>query len=723
MASSQGRPGNLPAESTSFVGRRAELDQVLSALERARLVTLLGPGGVGKTRLALRAADRARPLFPDGVWLVELSGLRAPESLPCVIAETLRLPGRRLGDPAEFLAERLAPRELLLVLDTCEHLVHATALLAERLLTAAPGLRVLATSRESLNVVGEHIVPVPPLEVPGPRDGAASDAAGPDAGAACDSVTLFAERAVASSPGFTVAPANHAAVCQLCRRLEGIPLALELAAVRLRAMPVEEIVERLSDRFRVLGGAHGASRAAGRTTEHRHQTLRTAITWSHDLCMPAERMLWARLSVFPGDFDLAAAEAVCTDDDLPPSELVDVLTMLVDKSVVRFDPKADRYQMLDTLREYGAERLVQAGERDLLRRRHRDRYAALADQAARDRLGPRQLWWTRRLRDEAGNLRAALEWSLATPGEQAAGLRLAVALLDHWFLTSRIGEARTWYHQALESTPSDLPERGRALYAAGLFTVLQGDLPAAGKLLDDTLAFAEASGDADLRAHAVQELGRLRLHSGDLQGALDLFREARAHYDGTGYPDVRAITVLTDLASVHALRGEPDDALELCARCLEICEARGESWCRAAAVWMRGAARWLAGEPGPALADARDGLPVRAAFDDPGGIALTLDLMMACAVADGEHERAAVLAGASARLWETLGMHALRGPHYSVLREEGVAAFTRALGRTRADALLSRGRSLTLPETLAFAMAEPPTNAPPERDPQKPADA
>ncbi|MCP2336405.1 ATP-binding protein [Actinomadura rupiterrae] len=706
MASLQGRPGNLPAESTSFVGRRAELDQVLGALERARLVTLLGPGGVGKTRLALRAADRARPLFPDGVWLVELSGLRAPESLPCVIAETLRLPGRRLGDPAEFLAERLAARELLLILDTCEHLVHATALLAERLLTAAPGLRVLTTSRESLNVVGEHIVPVPPLEVPGPRDGTGAGG-GPDTGAACDSVTLFAERAVASSPGFAVAPANHAAVCQLCRRLEGIPLALELAAVRLRAMPVEEIVERLSDRFRVLGGA-----TASRTTEHRHQTLRTAITWSHDLCLPAERMLWARLSVFPGDFDLAAAEAVCTDDDLPPNELVDVLTMLVDKSVVRFDPKADRYQMLDTLREYGAERLVQAGERDLLRRRHRDHYAALAGHAARDRLGPRQLWWTRRLQNEAGNLRAALEWSLETPAERAAGLRLAVSLLDHWFLTSRIGEARTWYQQALAATPRELPERGRALYAAGMFTLLQGDLGAAAELLDAAVAFAEASGDPDLRAHAVQELGRLRLHSGDLPGALELYREARAHYEEAGYSDVAAITVHTDIASVHALRGEVAEALELCARCLAICDARGESWCRAVAVWMRGATRWLAGETGPALADVRASLPVRAAFDDLGGIALALDLLMACAVADGGHERAAVLAGASGRLWETLGMHALRGPHYAGLREEGIASIVRALGEARTRELITRGRSLQLPEALAFAMDDPPQDWP-----------
>ncbi|MFC5181410.1 ATP-binding protein [Actinomadura harenae] len=429
MASSPGRPGNLPAEPTSFVGRRAELDQVLRALERARLVTLLGPGGVGKTRLALRAADRARPLFPDGVWLVELSGLRAPESLPCVIAETLRLPGRRVDDPAGFLADRLAASELLLVLDTCEHLVHACAMLAERLLTAAPGLRVLTTSRESLNLVGEHLVPVPPLAVPCPRDGTAPTGSAGDAAPLCDSVTLFAERAGASSPGFTVAPGNHAAVCALCRRLEGIPLALELAADRLPAMPVEEIVERLSDRFHVLTGAdgpYGASWTGGR----RHRTLRAAITWSHDLCMPAERMLWARLSVFPGGFDLAAAESVCADGDLPADELVDVLTMLVDKSVVRFDPGAGRYQMLDTLREYGAERLDEAGETGPLRRRHRDHYAALADRAARERLGPHESCWTRRLRSEEGNLRAALEWSLATPGAKASGLRLAVALLD-----------------------------------------------------------------------------------------------------------------------------------------------------------------------------------------------------------------------------------------------------------------------------------------------------
>ncbi|WP_051468281.1 ATP-binding protein [Actinomadura oligospora] len=705
MASSQGRPGNLPAESTSFVGRRAELDQVLRALERARLVTLLGPGGVGKTRLALRAADRARPLFPDGVWLVELSGVRAPESLPRVIAETLRLPGRHVDDPAGFLADRLAARELLLVLDTCEHLVHASAMLAERLLTAAPGLRVLTTSRESLNIVAEHLVPVPPLPVPRPRDGSdptvpgAADGAADDEMAACDSVTLFAERAGASSPGFAVAPGNRAAVRLLCRRLEGIPLALELAAVRLRAMPVEEIVERLSDRFRVLGGTYGASRTGG----HRHRTLRTAITWSHDLCMPAERMLWARLSVFPGGFDLAAAEAVCTDDHLPVDELVDVLTMLVDKSVVRFDPAAGRYRMLDTLSEYGAERLDEAGETALLRRRHRDHFGALAGRAAREHLGPRQAWWTRRLRDEAGNLRAALEWSLTTPGEEAAGLRLSVALFDHWFLTSRVGEARGRYRQALASTTPDLPERGRAQYAKGMFTLLQGDLAAAGALLDDAVASADASGDADLRAHAVQGLGRLRQHSGDPAGALELFREAHAHYDAEGYRDVAALTVLTDMAWAHALRGELDEALALCAQALEISDGQGESWCRGVAVWTRGASRWLAGDTGPALADALESLATGAAFDDLGGVALALDLLTACAATDGGYERAAVLAGASDRLRETLGMPAPRGPHYADLRERGVSIIAHSLGEPRMRELRARGHALPLAEILAFA--------------------
>ncbi|WP_067488296.1 ATP-binding protein [Actinomadura hibisca] len=687
MASPETRPGNLPAETTSFVGRREELAEIGRCLSRARLVTLQGPGGVGKTRLALRAATDLRRRFPDGVWLVELSALCAPELLARTVAETLRLPGLTAGDAVDLLADHLADRRLLLVLDTCEHLVHACAMLVETLLAAAPGLRVLATSRESLGIAGEHTVFVAPLEVPRPGDPAA---------ASCDAVALFADRATACRPGFTIARDNRAAVGQLCRRLEGIPLALELAAVRLRAMPVEEIVEHLDDRFRLLGPA--------RTGERRHQTLRTAIAWSHDLCLPPERMLWARLSVFPGDFDLAAAERICTDAHLPVEELLEVLTMLVDKSIVRFDRDGPRYRMLDTLREYGAELLDRSGEHDLLRRRHRDHYTALAEQARKERLGDRQLHWIGRLRDEAGNLRAALEWSLATPGQERDGQRLAVLLCDHWFITSRYGEGREWHRRALAAVPPDAPGRGMAVYGAGMFAVLQGDIDAAAPLLAEALRIAEATGDPALRAHALQEQGRACFAAGDLDGALDLYQEAQDLYDAVGHPNAPAMMIYTDLASVHMLRDDLTAAIAVAEQGMRLCAATGERWCWGSASWVRGAAHWRAGATGEAVAAVREILPVAAAFDDQAGMAMCLDLLMVCAVSAGRHERAATLAGAAGVLWERVGAPLHRGPHYAAIRDHEVRAARRQLGSGRMAELLARGARFTAGEAVAFGL-------------------
>lgn len=284
------RKGNLPAEVTTFIGRRRELSQVRDALERYRLVTLRGVGGVGKTRLALHLATDVRRSFADGVWLVELSALRNAELLARTVAASLGLPDQAAGDPVDLLSDHLAERHLLLILDTCEHLVDACAKLAEALLRAAPRLRILATSREPLDVGGEQALLISPLEVPDSDEAATSS----------DSVALFADRAEAILPGFTLTDANQQPVVQLCRRLDGIPLALELAAVRLRTMSIEQIVARLDDRFLLLGSA--------RSSENRHQTLRAAVGWSHELCTAKEQRLWARLSVFPGGFDLEAAE-------------------------------------------------------------------------------------------------------------------------------------------------------------------------------------------------------------------------------------------------------------------------------------------------------------------------------------------------------------------------------------------------------------------------------
>ena len=314
------RRDNIPAEVNRFVGRRRELPAIGEAFERHRLVTLRGPGGVGKTRLALHAAAGLRDAFADGCWLVQLSPLRAPEFLYRAVSEALGLPDDVTGDAAGALAESLAERELLLILDTCEHLAAGCAELAARLLAAAPRLRILATSRAPLDVPGEHSLLIGPLELP------ADDASA----ARADAVSLFVDRAQAAVPDFALTAQNTPAVAELCRRLDGVPLALELAAVRLRSMPVEEILGRLSDRFRALGTA--------RTSTERHRTLRATVSWSRELCTPAEQRLWAELSVFPGSFGLAAAERVCGPGT------GETLRQLAGKSVVELFPGGRRSQ-------------------------------------------------------------------------------------------------------------------------------------------------------------------------------------------------------------------------------------------------------------------------------------------------------------------------------------------------------------------------------------------
>src|SRR5499427_8131540 len=370
--------GNLPAELTSFVGRRGELAAVRRLLAGSRLVTLTGVGGVGKTRLALRAAAELRRAFRDGEWLVRLDQLREEALVAQAVASTLGLQDRAGHAPAAMLAEYLAGRQLLLVLDNCEHLVDAAAKLADQLLRAAAGLRVLAISRESLTMTGETVLAVPPLAAPeaGQPLTAAELARFPAA-------QLFAERAAQVVPGFTVTEANVAAVAGICHRLEGLPLAIELAAARLPVLSAEQIEARLGDRLGLLI-------RGGRARPPRQQTLRASIEWSYELCSAAERLLWARLSVFAGGFELDAAEGVCADQRLAAGRVLDLLAALAGKSILTagHGEGVARYRLPEPLREFGQERLQESGEYTALRRRHRDWHEQLARRVDTDWLSP-----------------------------------------------------------------------------------------------------------------------------------------------------------------------------------------------------------------------------------------------------------------------------------------------------------------------------------------------
>ncbi len=614
------RAGNLPADVTRFIGRRRELGEAKQVLERSRLVTLYGTGGVGKTRLALRLATDLRRSFADGAWLVELSALRSPELLARAVADALRLPDQAVEDPVDLLADHLAGRHLLLILDTCEHLVDACAMLAEVLLRAAPRLHILATSREPLEVMGEYTLQVPPLE-------------------AADSAQLFADRAAAIVPGFV--PGES--VSRLCHRLDGIPLAIELAAVRLRALSVDQIVTRLDDRFRLLGTA--------RSRHDRHTTLRGAVAWSHDLCTTAEQRLWARLSVFPGDFDLDAAEQVADGD-------FDVLTRLVEKSVVLCDPESGRFRMLDTIREFGAEQ----ADADL-RVRHRDYYLRLAERAAEASVTPEQPAWLARLRAENANLRAALEFSLSTQGEEPAGLRLTVALTSYWLCVGQLNEARMWFGRAIESG-GDRSDVGWAAGAAGMLAVLQGDVPTAEAMLGRAAEIAEELSDADLRAHVITSQARGVLYAGDLAGARAQHEEAQRIFDEIGYSSPFAMLNNSLIGAVCGFAGDPAGGLVFAERAIRICEAAGEQWAYSFGLYLRAVCHWMLGDVDTALPDLRRALRIKEGLGDLFGLTICTDLFIACAITLGEYERGATLTGASDALWRMLGVPIQLGPQY-----------------------------------------------------------
>jgi predicted ATPase/DNA-binding CsgD family transcriptional regulator len=677
---------NLPPEVTRFIGRRRELPAIAAAIDQHRLVTLRGAGGVGKTRLALRVAREVRDTFADGSWLVELSALRDDELLPGVVSAALGLPAEAAGDPLEALAANLAERELLLVLDTCEHLVEACGSLARTLLAAAPGLRILATSREPLGVPAEQALLISPLELPAPGWSPPPE----HAAAQADAVALFVDRAQAAVPEFALSTANTVTVIELCRRLDGIPLALELAAVRLRGMPADEILTRLTDRFRILGAA--------RTATGRHRTLRAAIAWSYDLCTPAEQRLWAELSVFPAGFGLAAAERVCGPG------IAKTLIRLVEKSVVQYGDGDRRYQLLDTMREFGAERLADAGE---LRARHRDYYRDLAAEGAAAGVGAGQTGWLARLGAETDNLRAALDFSFAAGGRPDEGLLLTTLLRPYWLMVGQFTEGRRWHDLAAAVSPGSR-ENAWAVFGAGVLAVQQGDLAAGAPLLDRAAALAAAGDDENLAAHVNDAQGIVAFNGGDLETAQARYEAALASYERIGFGDPLALVTYSRLASACILSGALDRAVALCEECLRRCDETGEQWARGTALWVRGATRWLSGDITAAIADSLSCLRIKESVNDLHTIAMSFDLLSVCRVATAEFELATVLYGAGEALWTLLNAPVLMGPGYAEIRKSAADTARTALGEERFDELLSRGLAMHLADALAMAKGETP---------------
>jgi predicted ATPase/class 3 adenylate cyclase len=448
-------PGNLPVQLTSFVGRHDELVQLGGILREARLVTITGTGGVGKTRVAVQLAAELLQRFPDGAWLCELAAASDPETMVQVVASTLGATPRAGMSLAASVAEFLRTRQLLLVLDNCEHLLDTTARLADEILREAPGVRILATSREGLAVGGERVVPLRSLALPDPAIAELADIA------AAEAVLLFIERAEASRPGFSLEPQNAASVVDICRRLDGVPLAIELAAARLASMTAAEVAERLDERFRLLTGGR-------RTAVERHHTLRATVDWSYSLLSSTEQRVFDRLSVFAGGFDSAAAESVVADETIEAWDVTDALSSLVAKSIVSADETTDgttRYDLPETLRAYARERLDEAGAADEYRRRHAQYYAEFAERVGRALIGPDEFAWRRRFRADLANLRAAVTWALDTNRESEAAVRIIAAVAPE-SLNDRTAGVGSWADKARRAAADSTPGRHSAVLAA-----------------------------------------------------------------------------------------------------------------------------------------------------------------------------------------------------------------------------------------------------------------
>jgi predicted ATPase/DNA-binding CsgD family transcriptional regulator len=628
---------------TTFVGREHALREVRDLLGSARLVTITGTGGIGKTRLAVELLARAARAFPDGVAVVELAALGDGAEVASATATALAVTDQSNRPVTEQIARHLAGRRILLLVDNCEHVLEATSDLLSYLLDAVDGLTVLTTSREPLGLAGEQIFPLGPLAL------TAGDSRGSRAADGSEAVRLLVERARAFLPQFAVDDDNREAVVQLCTRLDGMPLAIELAAARLRTLSVEQVLGRLDERFKLLS-------KGVRAELPRHRTLWDLVDWSHDLCTDDERRLWARLSVFPATFDLDAAEAVCGYADLDPADVLDVLDRLVAKSIVTAEPggAAMRYRMLVTMREYGARRLADLNEVDQANRGHRDYYLGRAAVMVRDWCGPRQPEALAVMRADHANLLAALAWSTSTPGESDYAAELGSLLRYHWIAGGFLSDGRRWLERILQLDQRPAPERGAALWVAAWVSLIQGDRDAGAAFLAECREVAAVLGDEVLVAHADHWTGLMQLFSGELVASLASYEAAVEVFERVG-DQAAAQTALFQLAMAQTYADQPEAALDTCDRVLALSEERGEQWCRAYSLWVTGICQWHRGQPEASYAAAVGALELQRAFQDGICIALSVELMSWLAGDAGQPERAAELAGGSQAVWRQLG--------------------------------------------------------------------
>ncbi|MDQ2983378.1 MAG: PrsW family glutamic-type intramembrane protease [Actinomycetota bacterium] len=732
LATFQARPSNLPASTTPLVGREHELAAVqeLVSEPEIRFVTLTGAGGTGKTRLAIAAAEKLGDSFGGGVFFVSLAPIRDPDLVLPAIAQALGVEERAGESLLDSLKDTLRDKQLLLVLDGFEYLLDAAPLVAE-LLDAAPSMTVLATSRERLRIEGEHEFPVPPLSLPEP--GAREVTAVSQAGA----VALFVHHARAADPQFELTAENAADVAEVCRRVDGLPLAIELAAARVAVISPREMLERLEDPLDVLEGG-------GRDLEGRHQTLRATIDWSYQTLEAPEQALFARLAVFDDGFRLEGAEAVSGEGS---GDLLDTLGALVDKSLVRRAQQADgepRFVMLETIRDYALERLQESSELAKLRERHARYFLEYVEAAEPELTGADQEAWLRRVDEEEANIRAVLEWSAET-GELDLGLRVAGALVRHRSARGRITEARAWLEKTLAAGRDvPIPTLAKGYFAFGYAALEQSDYDAAKASFEQSLALAEQADDGQRRAASLAQLAWIAGAEGDHDRAQTLAQESLdlAQKAGDGHTASGALNVLAECAAVRGeadrarqlfeqsltlrreladqrliansllnigrfelARGENERAAPLLEEALALARALGDTWNTAVALASLGSIRLAKGDHDEARVLYAEALRLARERRNRLIVSECLEGLAAVSAADDQPQRAARLFGAAAALSEQIGVEL--SPVQSALGERFLPRVREALGEDAFDAEWTVGQALSEDEAIATALETP----------------
>ena len=651
---------NLPVQLTSFIGRIREIAEVKYLLSATRLLTLTGPGGTGKTRLSIQVANEVLDQYPDGVWMVELAPILDPLLIPRTTAIAIGLRDEPHRPVIDMLCDYLREKKILLILDNCEHLIEACAQLADRLLHACPQIRILASSREVLGIAGETAYLVPSLKLPDMQDLQTVESL-----RQCEAIRLFIERASAATQHFNVTDENASSIAQICRRLDGMPLAIELAAARVRVLSVIEIAARLDDRFNLLT-------AGSRSALPRHQTLRAALDWSYDLLTREEQILFRRLAVFAGGAMLEAVESVCSGEGLERTSVLDLLSHLVDKSFLLAEEGdgATRYLFLETIRQYAIEKLSASGEANGFQSRHFDYFLKLAEEADSPLRSGQRIAWLARLERENDNLRAALDWSQSAGGAQA--LRLVGTLLWFWFLGDHVNEGRGYAERGLqgagaggEADRAGVAARASGLRCAGTLAVIQGDFLAGRAELADSLVLwrdlagwpsaANSTQSTDESewpssqriasglAISMHHWGWVLLYQGELAEGQQEMEESIRLLRQSGDTWDLALT-LHDLAHAVSLRGAQSAALAYFGESQSLFEGLHDDWGISLALRGRGMVAYRNGDYGRARAYLEEGLLAsHRAEANKWNIAQALSLLGEAVQREGDLERAAAL--------------------------------------------------------------------------------